>query len=181
MNRRTAILVGSLIAILATIELVVLSGHLAAEQSERRARYARAISDQRAAAGRTQESTPGVARPRQVHTTMCVRGVDTFASAIAPLHRDLLSADRRLDVDDFRSLSNRAVQAQRYVEHGNAGPALPQRMGRQRVPGTGLKPGEAPTWQALEPPTVECDDDQAYARFRLDVTPRAPVVPGQTE
>lgn len=181
MNRRTAILVGALIAVLATVELIVLSGHLAGEQSERRARYSRAIADQRIAAGRTHEATPGTERPRQVYTTMCVRGVDTFASAIAPLHRDLLSAERRLDVADFRALSNRAVQAQRYVEQGNAGPALPQRMGRQRVPGSGQNPGEKPTWVALEPPTVECDDDQAYARFRLDVTPKAPSAPGAPE
>lgn len=170
MNRRTAILVGSLIAILATVELIVLSGLLAAEQSERRGRYARAIAQQRLAAGRAQGSVTGDGRPAPVHTTLCVRGVETFATAVQPLHRDLLDADRRLDMDGFRALSNHAVQAQRYVEQGNAGPALPQRMGRQRVPGSGA-PGEPPTWTAIMPPLVECEDDQAYARFRLDVTP----------
>lgn len=173
MNRRTATLVGSLIAALATIELIVLSGLLAGEQSDRRARYARAIAQQRVAAGRAHHPGPGAVR-RPTQTTLCVHGVDTFASAVQPLYRDLLSADRQLDMDDFRALSDRAVRAHRYVEQSNAGPALPQRMGRERVPGSGATPDEAPTWRSISPPRIECEDGPAYARFRLDVTPPKP-------
>ena len=177
MNRRTAILVGSLIAVLATVELIVLSGLLAAAQSDRRARYDRAIAEQRADAGRIFSGhATGAERRLPVHTTMCVRGVETFATTVRSLHRDLLTADRRLDVDGFRALSNHAVQAQRYVEQSNAGPALPQRMGRERAAGSGA-PDEPPTWTAIAPPRVECEDDLAYARFRLDVTPEPAIAP----
>ena len=169
---------GSLIALLATAELIALSGLLAAAQSDRRARYDQAIAEQRADAGRIPVGATGVDRRPTVDTTMCVRGVGTFATTVRPLHRDLLTAERRLDVDGFRALSNHAVQAQRYVEQSNAGPALPQRMGRERAPASSTQ-GEPPTWTAISPPRIDCEDDLAYVRFRLDVTPEPAVVPPQ--
>ena len=170
MNRRTAILVGSLIAVLAGIELIALSGLLAAERSDDRARYEKAITQQRRAAGRAVLPTPGVEPAAPVRTTLCVRQVETFATTLRSLHRDLLMAENRLDVSSLKQLSNQAVQAERYVEQANAGPALPQRMGRERIPSTD---GE-PKWRSFQPPRVECEDGDAFARFALDIMPASP-------
>ena len=99
-----------------------------------------------------------------MRTTLCVEHVDTLAATLAPLHPNLLTAEKRLDVAELRALSNQAVRAQRYVEQANAGPALPQRMGRQRIPDS-----EPLAWEPITPPRVECDEGLAYARVRLDL------------
>jgi hypothetical protein len=104
---------------------------------------------------------------------LCVRGVDTFATAVSGLHPDLVGADRRLDTAAFRALSDHAVQAERYVEQASAGPALPQRMGRERIPPTPQaadaddREDPGPRWRPITPPTVECNGDEAFARVRL--------------
>lgn len=171
MNRRTAMLAGSLVAAVAAAGIVGLSALLASERSDDRTRYADAIAKQRRAAGSASRAADIAPGRSAVRTTLCVNGVDTLAATIErALHRDVLTADKRLDVAEFRQLSNRAVRAERYVEQASAGPALIQRMGRTRVE----QDGET-VWQPLEPPRIECDDDDAYARFRLDVSAREPV------
>ena len=208
MNRRVAILVGSVIAAIAAGEIVVLSGLLAAERQGDRDRYDDAMTRQRRAAGRlTQVSRPAPTRRPQ---TFCVRGVDTFATtARKTLQKELLDGKRRLDVTELEAISDLAIRAERYVETASAGPALPQRLGRTRVaqavapgearPGNndkGDKPGaaprskktgnktgetrpaepEGPVWQPLQPAQIECEDQNAYAAFRLEV-PAPPVAP----
>lgn len=200
MNRRTAVLLGSLVAALAAAELIVLSGLLAAERRHDRDRYVEAMSRQRRAAGRSDQ--PGAPpSPLRQPSTFCVRGVDTLVvTARAGLQREVVS-QRRLDVAALRELSDLAIRAERYLEQASAGPALPQRMGRERRPAPGAAPGAAiaaatdaaktaaspnkagaaaaPTWQALAPARIDCEDGDAYASFRLDVD-KPPVRPAST-
>ncbi len=172
MNRRNAILVGSLVAAIAAVEIVALSGLLASERKGDRTRYADAITAQRRAAGRAGRPTDAQASRSSVRTTLCVHGVDTLAMTVArALYRDVVDADTRLNVADFRELSERAVRAERYVEQASAGPALIQRMGRTR--GAGVDADDV-VWRPLDPPRVECEDGDAFARFRLDVAVREP-------
>jgi len=175
-NRRTAILLGSFVAALAAAEIVVLSGLLAAERHDDRNRYRDAIARQRRAAGRRAHASTAE-QARQAPTTFCVRGVETFAaSASRTLQKPALNSIRHLDMSIFRELSNLAIRAERYVEQANAGPALPQRMGRSRVgdPGQGISP---PLWEPIKPSQIECEDGDAYAVFRLDVGSTTTVTP----
>ena len=203
MNRRIAMLIGSILAALAAAEIIVLSGLLAAERRGDRERYRDAMTGQRRAAGRivgASTRAPSTAAP----TTFCVRGLDTFiTTARKTLHKDLQTKNapnqRQLDIAQFTELSDLAVRAERYVETSNAGPALPQRLGRVRVeePGgqdstaadTGLNDTSGrdtsgqnsggrdsgaevwggTVWQPLQPAQVECGSGDAYAVFRLDV------------
>lgn len=164
MNRRTAMLLGSLVAALAAAEIVVLSGLLAAERQDDRERYARAISQQRRAAGRAALAQDARTEGGPVRTTFCVHGVDTFVTTVdQALKTQLLDDKQRLDVALLRRLSDMAVRAERYVEQASAGPAMPQRMGRVRGPDASA----AEAWQPLAPPQLECDDGEAFAVFRL--------------
>lgn len=201
MNRRVAILVGSVMAAIAAAEIVVLSGLLAAERRGDHDRYHDAMTRQRRAAGRlTQVSQPTPTRRPQ---TFCVRGVDTFAAtARKTLQKELLDGKRRLDVTELAEISDLAIRAERYVETASAGPALPQRLGRTRAPPAvtpdttpGATPettararnkrqksapktedSTAPAWQPLQPTQIECDDQNAYAAFRLEI-PAPPTAP----
>lgn len=173
MNRRTAMLVGTSIAILAAVESVVLSGLLAAERRDDRARYEHAIAAQRRLAGHTIRSVIDPKEP--VRSTLCVRGIDTFATVLErALGNDIVTAEARLDVAGLRELSDRAVRAERYVEQASAGPALPQRMGRTRIPGA--PPGES-SWRAIDPARTDCDGADAFALFRMDMEPSPAGVP----
>jgi hypothetical protein len=169
MNRRTAILVGAMIAILAAVEAVVLSGFLSERRRDDRARYDRAITAQRRSAGHMTHSVVGRSEPARA--TLCVRGVDTFAKVLErALGNKLMTAEKHLDVEGLRELSNRAVRAERYVEQASAGPALPQRMGRTRV--ADARSGES-NWHAIQPARVNCNGADAFALFRMDIE-RAP-------
>ena len=202
MNRRMAVLSGSILAALAVAEIVVLSGLLAAERRDDRERYRDAMARQRRDAGR---SIPVATAPRKSRTphTFCVHGVDTFATtARKTLDKELLDGQRRLDVGELCTISDLAMQAERYAETASGGPGLPQRMGRvrsstaqpsvtstaDRQPMTRKEPAPkskpdrpSPAWQALAPARIDCDDSDAYALFRLDVTmPPAPARPAAT-
>jgi hypothetical protein len=174
MTRRTATLLGALVAACAVVEVVVLSGVLAGERQDERARYDRALADQRRAAGRTlaDRDAPPVAGSGP--TTFCVGGVETFAATaraeLARQGRDVFDDARRLDMAGFRALSALAVRGERYAERAHAGPALRQRMGRTR----GVGEDGAEVWSALEPERRACKSGDAYAMFRLDV-PRSAV------
>ncbi len=168
MNRRNAILLGGLVALLAAAEIVVLSGLLAAERRDDRDRYSDAITRQRRAAGRAARAAEDETERPGVKTTFCLNGVDTFASTIrSALHRELVDNRNNLDLAELRELSNLAVRAERYVEQASAGPAMPQRMGRIR---TKDDQGEM-SWKALQPVRRECEDGEAYAAFRLEIRP----------
>ncbi len=202
MNRRVAILVGSIMAALAAAEIIVLSGLLAAERRGDRDRYDQAMSRQRRAAGRPVQSSSPPAK-RSGPQTFCVRGVDTFATtARKALQKELLDGDRHLDTAELIELSDLAIRAERYVETANAGPALPQRLGRARVTETDAaanaesKAGTQsetssesepkPKWRPIEPARIECDDSEAYTAFRLTidaplVTPEPPKAPASTK
>jgi hypothetical protein len=159
-------LLGALVAILAAAELVVLSGMLAAERRDDRDRYADAIIRQRRAAGRTAPAPDHRAERASRPETFCVHGVDTFVATVHDgLKAQLLDGKSRLDVDELSTLSNLAIRAERYVEQANAGPGLPQRMGRSR---DSDDDGQT-VWRPLEPARSECEDGDAYAAFRLDV------------
>ncbi|MEM9493002.1 MAG: hypothetical protein AAGC55_27885 [Myxococcota bacterium] len=186
MNRRMATLIGSIIAALAAGEMVVLSGLLAAERQGDRDRYQEAMTRQRRAAGHLARVAADKSSPTPP-TRFCVRGVNTFVTtAKQQLQRELLDGGGRLDVSELRALSQLAVRAERYVELASAGPALPQRMGRTRIPppepdsAATTAPGAAADrvqpmpWRPLIPPTVACADSEAYATFRLDLTEPAP-------
>ena len=168
MNRRIAILVGSIMAAVAAGEIIVLSGLLAAERQGDRDRYQDAMSRQRRAAGKLSRTTPLPAR-RSGPLTFCVHGVDTLVTTTRKtLQKELLDGKRNLDVAEFQELSDLATRAERYVETANAGPALPQRMGRSRDDPAG-------EWRPLQPTRIECEDSEAYAKFRLDVEAPPPV------
>ena len=188
MNRRVAILIGSIMAALAAAEIIVLSGLLAAERRGDRDRYDQAMSRQRRAAGRPAQTSSPPAK-RSGPQTFCVRGVDTFAAtARKSLQKELLDGDRRLDTTELIELSDLAIRAERYVETANAGPALPQRLGRARVAKAETEP-EADTkaqWRPITPTQIECDDSEAYAAFRLTidalpVAPEPPKTPASTK
>jgi hypothetical protein len=165
-NRRTAILLGALVAALAAAEIIVLSGLLAAERRDDRERYAAAITRQRRAVGRTVPAPDHRAERSSRRTTFCVRGVDTFVATVhAGLQAQLLDGKGRLDVNELGQLSNLAIGAERYVEQASAGPGLPQRMGRTR----GRDDQGQTIWTPLEPARIECEDGDAYAAFRLDL------------
>jgi hypothetical protein len=165
-NRRTAVLLGALVAALAAAEIVALSALLAAERRDDRERYAAAITRQRRAAGRTAPAPDHRVERASRPATFCVRGVDTFVATVhAGLHAQLLDDKGRLDVRELGQLSSLAIRAERYVEQASAGPGLPQRMGRTRV-----RDDQGQTaWKPLEPTRSECDDGEGYAAFRLDV------------
>lgn len=166
MNRRTAILLGALVAALAAAEIIVLSGLLAAERRDDRERYAAALARQRRAVGRTAPAPDHGADRSSRRATFCVQGVDTFVATVhAGLQAQLVDDKGRLDVSELTQLSSLAIRAERYVEQANAGPGLPQRMGRSR---DSDDDGQT-VWRPLEPARSECEDGDAYAAFRLDV------------
>jgi hypothetical protein len=165
-NRRTAILLGALVAALAAAEIIVLSGLLAAERRDDRERYAAAITRQRRAAGRTAPAPDHGTQRSSRRATFCVHGVDTFVATVhAGLQAQLVDGKGRLDVHELAQLSSLAMRAERYVEQASAGPGLPQRMGRTRERD---EQGQT-TWKPLEPARSECEDGDAYATFRLDL------------
>lgn len=169
MNRRTATLLGALVAIAAAALIIGLSGLLAAERQGDRERYAAAMARQRRAAGRAAPVT--AAESRAPRAAFCVRGVDTFASTLrAALSLQLVDGQQRLDVAALRAVSSLAIRAERYVEQAVAGPALPQRMGRTRH----VAEDGRTAWKPLEPPRVGCDDGDGFALFRLDMPAAAP-------
>ena len=175
MTRRAAIIVGFAVALAAGVELVVLSGFLAAERQGDRQRYADALASQRRHTGRSIPAPDSSTTPTDA-TEFCVHGVDTFVvAADDSLESSIVTDDRRIDLDVLRRRSNLATRAERYVEQAVAGPALSQRMGRTREV---LADGTT-KWIALQPPKLECGGEQAYAVFRLpaDEPPPAETIP----
>jgi hypothetical protein len=71
------------------------------------------------------------ARPARRGLRVCPKAVDGYARAIATaLGLRLLGAGGELDVAALARLSGLALTAERRAERAAAGPALPQRMGR---------------------------------------------------
>ena len=169
MRRQAAIFVAGSVAIGLGVAIVGLSTKLESEQSRRRQLVDDALAQQRRTANaadleQTRDDPPP---PRQ---TLCVRGIDTFASTAAQRNKDSLLGQRgRLDVDALTWLSRQATRAERRAEMSHAGPSLPQRMGRTQSTGT---------WAAIEPPTRRCRDTTAYASLALD-TQRPIGAPGE--
>ncbi|WP_428262346.1 hypothetical protein [Haliangium sp.] len=180
MRRRTAMLLGAGVTVAVVAGVLGLSGLLAGERRAERAGYAQAMSLQRRAAGHLPPGSARAQGPARAPVELCVQGVETFASALAgSLPRAIVPAvvddEGRLDMAAFTTVSDLAIQAQRYVEQATARPALPQRLGRSRVvpgpdddgPDDG---GEATSgWQPLVPARVPCAGGEAYVSARLDL------------
>jgi hypothetical protein len=98
---------------------------------------------------------------------VCVRGVDTPVRAVQRALDAPVVDEGRIDTDALATLSALAVRGNRYLEQGRGAPALPQRMGRERVSGDG--DGHS-GWRTLVPPTVDCGGGSAYGRFRVAPT-----------
>jgi hypothetical protein len=168
-KRRSAVAIGVALATLSGAELVGLSALLSADRSADREAYEAALLAQRRAAGLLLRVQPQTRSESTRDKEFCVRGVDTFATA---LHRGLgksaLDSDGQLLPDVLTELSNLATRAERYAEISRAAPALPQRMGRQR--------NADGTWNSLQPPRVDCESGDAFVAFRvaLPVTKSAP-------
>lgn len=130
---------------------------LESEQTHRRRQVDSALSEQRrdANAEAPSHATGADMPPRK---TLCVRGVETFASTAG--HDAVLDDDARLDPQVLGWLSRQATRAVRRAEVAHAGPGLPQRLGRMR--------SDDNQWQAIEPPTRQCKDSTAYAALALD-------------
>lgn len=177
MRQRTAVLLGVATTACAAAAVVMLSGTLAADRRAERLGYEQAMAHQRRAAGRALPAPDAPAAVPRAPLTVCVRGVDGFAEALRAALPEagvpaVLDDAGRLDLAAFAALSDLAVRAERYVEQARGAPALPQRLGRARVPGA-----DGPGWQPLVPEQVPCGGGEAYAAVRLDVEVPAP--PGQ--
>ncbi len=141
MRQHTATRLAAILAGASLLGVLALSTQLAAERQHERHSYLDAITQQRRAAGRVRPLPPALRPAPSDPQRFCVRGVETFASALSQaLPRALVPAviddQGDLDVDAFRTLSALSVRAERYVEQATAGPALPQRLGRTRAPAT---------------------------------------------
>lgn len=87
-------------------------------------------------------------RPPRRGVRVCPRSADGYARAIATaLGLRLLDSAGRLDTAALARLSGLALTAERRAERAAAGPALPQRMGRER---------DGDGWRAIEPPAAPC-------------------------
>ncbi len=186
MNRRHIRISGLVLAAASIAVVIALSAVLSAERRGDRQRYTDALTQQRLALGRALPPTEGRARaPARV---FCVRGVTGPAQTIREgLPLPIVDDDGRIDIARFLRLSDLAVRAQRYLEQANAGPALPQRLGRTRRPpaerelsanGDPTQSGQPTTpngtgatslWYPLQPAQVPCQGHSAYATIRLDI------------
>ncbi|GAB4570456.1 MAG: hypothetical protein Tsb0020_25260 [Haliangiales bacterium] len=162
MRQHTATRLAAVLAGASLLGVLALSTQLATERQHERQSYLDAIAQQRRAAGRVRPLPPALRPAPSEPQRFCVRGVETFASALSQaLPRALVPAviddEGELDVDAFRTLSALSVRAERYVEQATAGPALPQRLGRTRASPT---PAVAPPRDADGVDADQRDDPQ---------------------
>lgn len=182
MQRRTAGVLGAIVAIVMLGVVVLLSGLLAAEQRAERVAYRDAMLQQRRQAGRAPARDPGAGAGARAPLELCVRGVDGFAASLRSALPEVgvpsvLDDTGRLDLRAFVSLSDLALRAERYVEQARGAPALPQRLGRVRgVALEGEGEDQKTVWRALVPERVPCGEGGAYAVVPLEV--EAPVARG---
>jgi hypothetical protein len=160
-TRRMATVLGVGLAVVCVVELVALTGLLAAERRADRTRYDQALAAQRHAAG-APLPLPADEAPDPRDTIACVAGVDTPVRAAQRALGVALVTGDRLDVEALRALSGAAFRGQRYLEQSRGAPALPQRMGRQRVDPD--RPGPV-VWEALAPEAQGCGAGEAFGSF----------------
>jgi hypothetical protein len=142
-------------AALAVLAALVGAAALSVFVAERERASALGYAAARARQDRAAHAAPLAAPParRAGARQVCARGADTLARALAR-SRKLRLVDERgaLDPTALARLSSLALSAERRAERETGGPALPQRMGRQRVTD---KDGRA-IWQPLEPTRRPC-------------------------
>jgi hypothetical protein len=121
---------GAVLAAIGVLFAGLLSALLASGRSSQRARYVAARLDQRkaAAGARLAPTTPPSTAPA-LKAPRCVRGVDTFASALARVDPMPDKANRQTRLSWVQSLSDDAVRDERLAERARPAPTLPKRMG----------------------------------------------------
>ncbi len=83
---------------------------------------------------------------------VCPRGAEGLANtARRSIRRKLLTEEGSVDPVALAEMSNIAIASARYLEGANAAPALPQRLGRQRV-----TTADGDSWEPLAYPSVGC-------------------------
>ena len=149
MNRRRHVALGALVTALVAgaAGSVAVSEHHRLERTGRV--HARAAQERAASAA----ALPAPAAPSERARRACPPGAATLAAEIARiLPAQLLDDGGRLDPAALARLSAVTLAAERRAERRTGGPALPQRMGRQRVTGD----DGARTWQPLQPTHLPC-------------------------
>jgi hypothetical protein len=146
--------IGAALAILAALAgAAALSVFVAERERTSALGYAAARAGQDRAAQAAPLAAPPARRAGVRARQVCARGADTLARALARSRKlPLVGQHGALDPAALAHLSSLALSAERRAERATGGPALPQRMGRQRVSDKGGRP----IWQPLEPTRRAC-------------------------